>query len=320
MYLEHFGLREQPFSPTPDPKFLYCSPEHAEALASLHYGITERRGFAVLIAPPGMGKTTLLHYLLDRWKVRAQTAFVFHPPETREQMIAAVLEDLGVAATGSYLEDRRRLHNLALDCARSRKRLLLVFDEAQNIPPPVLEEIRLLSNFETAHEKLIEIILAGQPALAERLDAAASEQLQQRIAVWARLRPLSRDEVCRYVEHRLRVAGCKGANLFAGSALRLLARESQGIPRRINALCFEALSSAFAQGKKRVRERHVLYALPGPAGLRGAGPGARKVRWVTAATVVLAAGALLAGVYFQHTPRMLLPAWQSFRAEGAGQR
>lgn len=316
MYLEHFGLREQPFGPTPDPKFLYCSPEHAEALAALHYGISERRGFAALIGPPGMGKTTLLYYLLERWKGRAQTAFVFHPPETREQMMAAVLEDLGLAPTGNYCADRRRLQNLALECVRVRKRLLLVFDEAQRIPLEVLEEIRLLSNLETPQEKLIEVVLAGQPALADRLGEVEAEQLRQRIAVWARLGPLDCDEVSRYVEHRLRVAGCKAADLLARSALALVARRSDGVPRRINALCFEALSSAFAQGKKRARPSHVPGSVAAPQPARGV----RRVRWVTAATVLLAAGALLAGAYLERAPRMLLPVWQSVQAAGISHR
>jgi general secretion pathway protein A len=316
MYLEHFGLREQPFSPTPDPKFLYCSPEHAEALAALHYGISERRGFAALIAAPGMGKTTLLYYLLERWKGRAQTAFVFHPPETREQMMAAVLEDLGLAPTGNYCADRRRLQNLALECVRVRKRLLLVFDEAQKIPLEVLEEIRLLSNLETPEEKLIEVVLAGQPALAACLSEGGAEQLRQRIAVWARLGPLDSDEVGRYAEHRLRVAGCGAGNLFARSALSAVAREAQGVPRRINALCFDALSSAFAQGKKRVHPRHVPGALAAQQPARGV----RRVRLVTAATVLLAAGALLAGAYLEHAPRMLLPVWQSVQAAGMSHR
>lgn len=317
MILEHFGFREQPFGTTPDPRFLYFSAAHAEALAALHYGLNQRRGFLVLIAPPGAGKTTLLHYLLERWKGRAEIALVFHPPETRELMIAAVLEDLGLASAGAYAEGRRLLHALALDCCRRGKRLLLVFDEAQNIPPAVLEEIRLLSNFETSKEKLIEIVLAGQSGLAERLQSPELEQLRQRIGVWAAIGPLDRSEVRRYVEHRLRVAGCERPRLFTRGALERLAQSSQGIPRNINALCFEALSSVFAEGKRRVEERQIPQKSPELASseVRYGRP-LPRLRWVTAAaTVALGAAVLLAGAYFQHSGRLAF-SWQTLRVMG----
>ena len=322
MRLEHFGLHEQPFGTTPDPRFLYFSAAHAEALAALHYGLNQRRGLLVLIAPSGMGKTTLLHHLLERWKGRAEAAFVFHPPETREQMLAAVLEDLGRPSNGDSAEARRLLHVLALDCYRRGKRLLLVFDEAQNIPPAVLEEIRLLSNFETSKEKLIEVILAGQPGLAERLRAPEQEQLRQRIGVWAEIGPLDRGEVRRYVEHRLRTAGCERPRLFTRAALGLLAQRSQGIPRSINALCFEGLSSAFAEGKKRVAEEHIPQMPPQltSSEARRKRP-LLRLRWVTAAaTVILGAGVLLAGAYLQHSGRLALSSWQAFRVMGGSSR
>lgn len=257
MYLQHFGLREQPFSATPDPRFLYCSAQHAEALAGLHYGLCERRGLLVLIARPGMGKTTLLRHLLERWSPRASTAFVLHPPETREQMIAAVLEDLGLAPAGSYPESRRLLCEHALECHRRGKRLLIAFDEAQGIPLPVLEEIRLLTNFETSEEKLVEVVVAGQPALFERLQAPDCEQLRQRVSVWTRLRELDRWDVGRYIEHRLRAAGRKRGRVFTRRAVTVVAQTSQGVPRNVNAVCFQALSSAFAEGKRKVGEQHV---------------------------------------------------------------
>ncbi len=302
MYLEHFGFLEEPFGATPDPKLLYFSREHAEALAALHYGLVERRGFLVLTGRPGMGKTTILRYLLQRWKDRAATAFVFHPPETREQMIAAVLEDLELTAGGSYAEGRRLLEALAVECCRQGKRLLLIFDEAQAIPPAVLEEIRLLSNLETPEEKLVEIILAGQPALLEKLQAPECEQLRQRVSIWARLLELDEEEVRRYVEQRLRLAGGR-KRLFTGRALSRLARASQGIPRTINALCFQALSEAFAEGKKKVDEGLLRRAAPETAGRL---TGARRARierpgWVAAAaTAGMAAGTLVASTYLQH--------------------
>lgn len=304
MYLEHFGFLEQPFGATPDPKFLYFGAEHAEALASLHYGLVERRGFLVLIARPGMGKTTLLFHLLERWKERAETAFVFHPPETREQMIAAVLQELGLASASGYAEGCRLLHALAIECRRKGKRLLLIFDEAQSMTPALLEQIRLLTNFETPEEKLIEIILAGQPALAERLAAPECEQLRQRVAICAHIRELNAAEVRRYVEHRLRVAGHKRRNPFTKAALSSLAQASEGIPRNINAICFEALSSACAEGKKKIGERQICRALPQLDNDAISCPPSRpphRFRWVTgAAAAVLMAAVLLARFYLRN--------------------
>jgi general secretion pathway protein A len=301
-YLKHFRLREQPFGATPDPKFLYFTPGHAEALAALHYGLTERRGFLALTARPGMGKTTLLHYLLERWKDRAQTAFLFVPPETREKMISAVLEDLGLACGGGYAESCRLLRALALECRRQGKRLLLIFDEAQHIPPHVLEEIRLLSNFETPEEKLIEIILAGQPDLAERLRSPECEQLHQRIAVWSTLGELNSGEVARYIDHRVRLAGRTRGKLFTRGAEAWIAEASRGIPRNINSICFEALSTAFARGKKKVDEEITRLSTPGLSRLlSGAGAGRQGFPWAAAAAAAtLAAGALLAGANFSY--------------------
>ncbi|HYM10504.1 MAG TPA: AAA family ATPase [Bryobacterales bacterium] len=306
MYVEHFGLKEQPFGATPDPRFLYCSPAHAEALAALHYGLSERRGLLVLTARPGMGKTTLLHYLLEHWKDRARTAFLFQTPRSPEQMMAAVLEDLGLACNSGWAESCRLLHAAALECRRQGKRLVLVFDEAQDMPAALLEQIRLLSNFETPEEKLIEIVLAGQPSLAERLKAPEWEQLRQRVAVWAELVELDDAEVRRYVEHRLRVAGSKRKRLFTRSALAWLARQSQGVPRNINTLCFEALSSAFAEGKKKVGERQVRRVVDGESRTRVV-PG--PLRWAAvSATGILAVGLLAGAVRFPDRVPVLVDA------------
>ncbi len=274
MFVKHFGLREQPFGNTPDPKFLYFTAQHAEALAALHYGLSERRGLLVLTAEPGMGKTTLLHYLVGRWRDRAQVAFLFRPPESRDEMMTAVLADLGLACAGDLCEKRQMLQALALECHRQGRRLLLVFDEAQAIPASVLEEIRLLSNLETPQEKLIEIVLAGQPALSERLEYPESAQLGQRICVRTDVGRLKAEDVARYISHRLRVAGLK-RRIFSRRALELAAWASDGVPRRINALCFEALSAAFLKGKKRIGEEEI-YAAAAAAGARLAAPHPRR--------------------------------------------
>jgi len=315
MYEKHFKLREQPFGSTPDPKFLYFSPEHAEALAALHYGLMERRGLQVLSARAGMGKTTLLHYLLERWKGRAETAFVFHPPETREQMIAAVLRDLGLKPDPDYGQSCRLLHALAVESRRQGKRLFLIFDEAQHLAPALLEEIRLLSNFESPEEKWIEIILAGQPALEQRLASEECEQLRQRLSICARLREIDAADVRRYVEHRLRVAGRQRGRLFTRRAFSLLAEASQGIPRNINAICFEALSLAWAEGKQMIGEREIRQAVseirqtarPAPASLAQRAP--RRLRWAGGmAALGLLVGALAAREHLRPRPPAARPA------------
>ena len=310
MYLDHFGFRLQPFGPTPDPKFLYFSAGHTEALAALHYGLLERRGWMSLIAPPGMGKTTLLYHLMELWKGRAEIAFLCDPPETREQMLAAVLEDLGIAAPAGYVEGRRMLQAMATECRRQGKRVVLIFDEAQALSPALLEQIRLLSNFQTPEEKLIEIILAGQPSLGERLATPECEQLRRRVAVTAKIEKLDPAEVRRYVEHRLRQAGGKNSRVFTNRALTLLAEASGGVPGDINTICFEALSGACARGKKKVDDQEVRRALvalstqypsAGRAAAQARGPS--RLRWVSGAAAV-AALALASGSYLHRLDRV----------------
>lgn len=278
MYARHFGFREDPFGAAADPKFLYFSREHAEALAALHYGLLERRGVLVLAAPPGMGKTSMLHHLLKHWKDKADTAFLYRPPETREEMIAGVLEDLGLEAGPNYAESCRRLRDQAVESRRLGRRLLLFFDEAQGIPPEVLEEIRRLSNLETPDEKLLDILLAGQAGLA------LAEALGQRVAIWAEMEALDAAEVRRYVEHRMRAAGRPRGGVFSRGALARIAELSGGIPRNINTICFQALSAAFAQGEKRVG-RSAFEPVPQHR---------PWFRWSAAAGVLLVAGGLAA--------------------------
>ncbi|MBI3665381.1 MAG: AAA family ATPase [Acidobacteria bacterium] len=307
MYREYFHFRCEPFGATPDPRFLYFSPDHAEALAALHYGLLERRGLLVLIGRPGLGKTALLYHLLERWKDRAETAFLFHPLETKEQMIGAVLEELGFEPTSGYVESCRVLRALAVEYRRKGKRLILIFDEAQQIPVALLEEIRLLSNLESPEEKLIEIILAGQPVLAERLAAPECEQIRQRVALWAEVRELPEAEVRRYVEHRLRLAGRRRGKLFTRRACSLLAQASQGIPRKINAICFEALSAAFADGKKTIGELDIRRAVAmldetGAASTPAAREQwwlLRRLRWAAAGAVMALAGLATPRLHFQ---------------------
>ena len=247
MFLDFWKLREQPFGVTPDPRYLYFSPGHREALASLFYGIETGRGFLSLVAQPGMGKTTLLFQLLRRWKGHVHSAFLFQTQCNSRELVRYLLADLGLKNDS---EDIVRMHSELNDFlfreTKAGRRVVVFIDEAHNLSTPVLETVRLLSNFEAPDKKLMQIVLTGQPELAQRLSNPELAQLRQRIAVQTQLDPLSPAEVARYVNHRLHVAGHQGQELFTSPALDLVARYSGGIPRLINVLCFNSLSLGFA--------------------------------------------------------------------------
>lgn len=251
MLLRYFNLQEQPFGVTPDPRFLYMSRAHREALASLIYGIESERGFLAMIAPPGMGKTTLLFQLLERLRSQARTAFLFNTQCDSSQLLGHLLADLGVEVAGSDpLKLHEQLNAILLRSSREGKRCVFIIDEAQNLGPEALETVRLLSNFETSRSKLLHIVVAGQPALAETLANPKLLQFRQRICMLARLRALNKKETAKYVSHRLRVAGAEGDEFFSRHALEVIARRSEGVPRLINNLCFNAMSLAFAMDRR----------------------------------------------------------------------
>ena len=247
MFLEFYGLREQPFGVTPDPRFLYLSPAHREALASLYYGIESGRGFLALIAKPGMGKTTLLFQLLEKFRTNARTAFLFQTQCNSREFMRFLLAELSFE---NQEQDFVKMHDdfnkLLLQEARAGRRFIIVVDEAQNLDPAVLETIRLLSDFETPRAKLLQIILAGQPELADKLSTPKLAQLRQRISAISALAPLSAEESSKYIQHRLRSAGHSGAPLFTREAMQAIIRFTEGIPRSINNFCFNALTVGFA--------------------------------------------------------------------------
>jgi len=252
-FLDFYQLREQPFGVTPDPNYLYLSPGHREALASLLYGIETGRGFLSLVAEPGMGKTTLLFQLLQRWRGYVHSAFLFQTQCDSRELIRYLLNDLGLKSDG---EDIVRMHadlNEFLFRETLAGRPVVVFiDEAQNLSNTVLETVRLLSDFEATDKKLLQIVLAGQSELSNRLSHPGLAQLRQRIAVQARLDALPPCEVVHYINHRLHVAGRQEAGLFTPGAFELIAEHSRGIPRLINNLCFAALSLGFALESKQI--------------------------------------------------------------------
>jgi len=247
MFLKFFGLREQPFGVTPDPRFLYLSPAHREALASLYYGIETGRGFLALIAKPGMGKTTLLFHLLEKFRTTAKTAFLFQTQCTSREFMRFLLAELGYETRDhDFVRMHEEFNKHLLQEARAGHRFIVVVDEAQNLDASVLETIRLLSDFETPRAKLLQIVLAGQPELADKLASRHMAQLRQRVSLLNGLQPLSVEETKNYIEHRLQVAGYQGQELFTPQALAAIAGFTEGVPRNINNFCFNALSLAFA--------------------------------------------------------------------------
>jgi type II secretory pathway predicted ATPase ExeA len=253
MFLDFFKMKEQPFGVTPDPRFLYLGKSHREALASLYYGIESDRGFVALIAQPGLGKTTLTFQLLEKVQQASHTLFLFQTKCNAKEFFHYLLNGLGVDAQGMELVTmHNRLNEILCREMLAGRRFVLAIDEAQNLDSEVLEAVRLLSNFETSRDKMLQILLVGQPQLAKKLASPELEQLQQRISMFARLEPFGSEETARYIAHRLQVAGYEGGPLFSPGALRLVTEESQGIPRKINGLCFSALSLACAMERKQV--------------------------------------------------------------------
>lgn len=254
MLIEHFKLGVQPFGVTPDARFLYLSHTHREAIASLLYGIHFGRGFAALIAAPGMGKTTLLFHVLGLIMGNARTAFLFQTLCGPEEFLRALLVDLGIEEEGGDIARMHaKLNAYLLEESKRGRQVVVVIDEAQNLDDRVLELVRMLSNFETPGKKLMHLVLSGQPQLAEKLSSEHLTQLRQRISIVARLAPLNAHEIRAYIEHRLRVAGAAPDKpLFSNQAYAMIAEQSGGIPRNINNLCFNSMSLACATKQPQV--------------------------------------------------------------------
>jgi type II secretory pathway predicted ATPase ExeA len=248
-FLNFYGLSEQPFDVTPDPAYLYLSPMHREALGSLSQGIQNLRGFMALVAEPGMGKTTLLNRLMEELRETTRTVFLFQTQCNSRELLRYLLNELGVESGAmDVVSMHRALNQILFEDMLNGRRFVLIIDEAQNLDSTTLETIRLLSDFETTHAKLIQIVLAGQPQLIETLLRPNLSQLRQRIAILTNLEPLCPSETAQYVEHRLRAAGAPDGAIFTPEALALIAERSQGIPRNINNLCFNALQLGYSRG------------------------------------------------------------------------
>ncbi|TLY71837.1 MAG: hypothetical protein E6K35_02445 [Gammaproteobacteria bacterium] len=263
MYLTFFGLNEKPFAITPDPRYLYLSERHAEALAHLLYGINEAGGFVQLTGEVGTGKTTIVRSLLAQTPKNAEIALILNPRMTAPEFLLTICEELGIgvpdAACGSLKDLVDILSDYLLRAHAAGKRVVLVVDEAQNLSPDVLEQVRLLTNLETNTQKLLQIILIGQPELRELLSRNELRQLAQRITGRYHLNPLSHDETLAYVRHRLRVAGAT-TDMFAPAALNETFRLSHGVPRVINVICDRALLGAYSLDRHRVTTNLVRAA------------------------------------------------------------
>jgi general secretion pathway protein A len=302
MYEEYYGFTEKPFSLTPDPKYLFKSASHASAFDLLQYAVRRREGFVVITGDIGTGKTTLCRALLDQLDRRTFTALVLNPFLSEDDLLRLILQEFGVVSRDQIKRGRLAgvtkqemidtLNEFLLSLQSIGAQALLIIDEAQNLPLQVLEQIRILSNLETAKEKLLQVVLVGQSNLKDLLRRPELRQLDQRISIRYDLKPLSVEETGAYVQHRLAVAGGGAAITFAPRALARVRRCTGGIPRLVNLLCDRALLNAYSSRATRVTARTVARAaeslqIERPARARG---------WLRHRLAPFAAGVVLASM------------------------
>ncbi|MFZ0637817.1 MAG: AAA family ATPase [Candidatus Acidiferrales bacterium] len=267
MYLSYYELNELPFRLTPDPRFLHLAEPHRAVLTSLVEGVLLRKGIIVATGPIGTGKTTLLHAALQLLsgpaiaKSLIASAFILNPLLTRDELLEAILEEFGLTASGTSKPRRlMALHQMLLDIQSKGGTAVLIIDEAHLLTPELLEEVRLLNNADTYHEKLLQVILCGQPELQPLLARPEMAALRQRVASRCALRPLSAAETRTYIAERLHAAALRGPSPFTGPALEEIHQITRGVPRLINLLCDGALTAGHAQDRKQVGPDLVLEA------------------------------------------------------------
>ncbi|HZO38327.1 MAG TPA: AAA family ATPase [Methylomirabilota bacterium] len=262
MYLTFYGLREKPFNATPDPKFLYMSSGHREALSQLVYGTQERKGFIVLTGKVGTGKTTLLHALCQRLNGQCAISFVVNSGLRFDELLEYVLEDLGVTKAGESRAQRlMALNTFLIERERIGQNTVLIIDEAQNLDVATLEQVRLLSNFETPTSKLLQILLVGQPELKTHLNLPELRQLKQRVGLRCQIQPLTPEAIRSYIRTRLRIAGGQDLSLFSDAAIDRISNYSGGIPRLINIVCDHCLLFGYAEQQRRIDRQIVTRAI-----------------------------------------------------------
>jgi general secretion pathway protein A len=255
MYREFLGFRIKPFELTPDSSFLYLSHELREVLATLKYGIIQRRGFMLLVGEPGTGKTTLINSLIDLSGIDAKFAYIFNPDLNFNELLHTILVEFGLASANEDLSKMKAMHRLKTfvsEQSEKESNAVIVVDEAQGLDIKALEQLRLLSNVETRTRKLIQIVLSGQPELEKILSHRKLTQLVQRIGLRCRTQPLNEKDAYEYIDHRLKVAGYTGPQLFANKARYLIWTYSKGIPRTINMMCDHCLLTGYARNQKRI--------------------------------------------------------------------
>lgn len=309
MYREYFGLKESPFSIAPDPRYLFMSHKHREALAHLLYGINNG-GFVLLTGEVGTGKTTVCRCLLEQLPENIDIAFLLNPKLTVEELLAVFCDELGIPYPGGNTSIKvfiDRINAYLLDAYARGRNTVLILEEAQNLGTDVLEQLRLLTNLETNQQKLLQIILVGQPELQEKLEKPEMRQLAQRITARYHLGPLSREEVEGYVAHRLSVAGAH-ARLFPPSTTDRLFRLSGGIPRLINIICDRALLGAYVQGQDKVDKTTLVKAAQevfGKTEEQKLKKHPRRMRRVFAGLMLLAATTALGAAFLYYRPQLL---------------
>jgi general secretion pathway protein A len=276
MYLAFYGLKERPFNRTPDPKFLFLTPGHREALTQLMYGVEEQEGFIALTGEVGTGKTTLVRALLERLNGQTAVAFIANATLPFDGILEYMLEDLGIAKGEQTLTQRLvALNHFLIERQRAGQNALLILDEAQNLDVETLEKIRLLSNFETSTKKLLQILLVGQPELAAKLRLPELHQLTQRIGLRCVIPRLTPAETRHYVRTRLRIAGARDLTLFTDRALDRIAEYAGGIPRVVNIVCDHCLVGGYADQRRKIDRDGVEQAI---AYLEEGMPQRRRVR------------------------------------------
>jgi general secretion pathway protein A len=296
LYREYFGLKETPFSISPDPHYFYISEGHREALAHLMYGIKMDGGFVLLTGEVGTGKTTVCRCLLEKVPESCEIAFILNPKMSSAELLAAICDEFRVPypeGTTSVKELVDRLNDFLLAIHEKGRKAILIIEEAQNLTVEVLEQVRLLTNLETSQRKLLQIIMLGQPELRDMLAKPELRQLSQRITARYHLGPLTKKEISSYVQHRLAVAGLARGELFSRPAMRVLGRLTGGVPRLLNIICDRALLGTYIQGKEKIDKRTLIHAAQEVTGNKiSNGIQGRNIRLWVLAVILLLAGAL----------------------------
>jgi len=255
MYNKYYGFNESPFNLTPNSRYFFSSTKHNEALSTLLYAINQRKGFVVITGDVGSGKTTVCRTLINQLGANTQIALITNTHLSGKDLLMSILEDLEIEYTpGSKSKLHSQLNNYLIEQIRNNNNVVLIIDEAQNLTPSVLEEVRMLSNLETENEKLIQIVLLGQPELKKKLSLARLEQLRQRIAVYFQLTPLNKEDMINYIAHRLKIASGKDKQIFTPEAIDLIYKFSKGVPRLTNQICDSALLTGYINEIQEIGE------------------------------------------------------------------